>query len=313
MNKVSAEQFGKIAVIMGGTSAEREISLKSGEAVYQALITLGVDAHSIDLADGIETLQQGGFNGAIIMVHGRGGEDGTLQGALESLNIPYSGSGVLGSALGMDKLRCKQIWDSLGLPTPNYVSLGLEEDWQQLLQRPGLPLFIKPAHEGSSIGISRAESRAELKDACDLARHYDRQILAERLIDGDEYTVAILNNEPLPAIRLQTTNRFYDYQAKYEMETTRYLLPCGLAAERERELQQLAIKAFKAINADGWGRVDVMADSEGNFWLLEVNTVPGMTDHSLVPMAAKAAGIDFNALVWQILQQVEVEAVDGNP
>ncbi len=293
--------LGKVAVLMGGQSAEREISLKSGEAVLAALRARDVDARAVDVGpDPLRQLTEAGYDRAFVILHGRGGEDGVIQGALETLGLPYTGSGVLGSALGMDKYRCKLVWRGLGLPTPSFTLIENEMD---LAETGALtfPLMIKPVHEGSSIGMMRVESPSGLRDAWTAASGFDRQVLAERWITGAEYTAAILDGEPLPLIRLETPNLFYDYAAKYEAESTRYHCPCGLDSEQEKRLQELALQAFDAVGADGWGRVDMLVDETGSPWLIEVNTVPGMTDHSLVPMAAKAAGISFDELVWRIL------------
>jgi len=294
--------FGKVAVLLGGLSAEREVSLISGAAVLAALQRQGVDAHGIDVGrDVVRVLEDGKFARAFIALHGRGGEDGVMQGALETLGLPYTGSGVLGSALGMDKLRSKQVWIGAGLPTPEYVQLHSVVDCAEALRRLGLPIMVKPAHEGSSIGMSKVIDGAALVEAFQLAARYDSCVIAERWIEGSEYTVAILGHEPLPLIRLQTPRAFYDYEAKYHADTTRYLCPCGLDTQHESAIQNLALQAFDAVGASGWGRVDVMVDANGQPWLIEVNTVPGMTDHSLVPMAARAAGIEFDALVMRIL------------
>jgi D-alanine-D-alanine ligase len=293
--------FGKVAVLMGGDSAEREISLKSGTAVLEALLRQGVDAHKVDAGrDLLQQLEAGPFDRAFIVLHGRGGEDGVVQGALEQMGLPYTGSGVLGSSLGMDKYRCKLLWSGCQLPTPPFVVMQSEAD-VALADGLGYPQMIKPAHEGSSIGMSRVMKPAELKSAWQEASQYDGLVLAETYIDGPEYTIAILGDEALPVIRLETPNAFYDYQAKYQSESTQYHCPCGLSSEKELELQQLALRAFQVAGAKGWGRVDLMLDSEETPWLIEVNTVPGMTDHSLVPMAAKAAGISFDQLVVKIL------------
>ena len=294
--------YGKVAVLLGGLSAEREISLISGAAVLAALQSRGVDAHGVDVGrDVVRQLEDGAYARAFIALHGRGGEDGVMQGALETLGLPYTGSGVLGSALGMDKLRSKQVWIGAGLPTPEYVQLRSEADCAPALKRLGLPLMIKPAHEGSSIGMSKVIDAAALVDAYRLAARYDSCVIAERWIEGAEYTAAILGHDALPLIRLQTPHAFYDFEAKYHADSTRYLCPCGLDAERETAIQKLALQAFDAAGASGWGRVDIMVDANGQPWLIEINTVPGMTDHSLVPMAARAAGIAFDELVMRIL------------
>ncbi|HHH13668.1 MAG TPA: D-alanine--D-alanine ligase [Thiolapillus brandeum] len=309
MNRVRAEDFGKVALLMGGWSAERGVSLQGGAAVAAALRARGVDVMELDVDRSIcGVLAEENFDRVFIMLHGRGGEDGTIQGVLETLGISYTGSGVLGSALAMDKVAAKRLWRGMGLPTPEFVLLEDEESLE-LAGTLGFPLMVKPAREGSSIGMSRVESAAGLRSAWVAARQYDNRIMAERFIPGAEYTVAILGSEALPLIRLETPRDFYDYEAKYQAEDTRYHLPCGLPPEEEQALQELALRAFQALGAEGWGRVDLMVDGEGQPWLIEVNTVPGMTDHSLVPMAARHAGIDFEELVWRILAMtLEVEA-----
>jgi len=296
--------FGRVAVLMGGTAAEREVSLVSGRAVLDGLRRRAVDAHPIDVTGPgvLEELAGGGFDRAFVVLHGRGGEDGVIQGALETLGLPYTGSGVLGSAIGMDKLRTKLIWQGMGLPTPGFVVLREDEDLPAASEL-GFPLMVKPVHEGSSIGMTRVVSASELREAWAVARRFDREVLAEQWITGSEYTVAILGDRALPIIRLETPHEFYDYDAKYQAEDTRYLIPSGLDSEREAAVQAMALQAFQAVGAHGWGRVDLMIDEAGQPWLIEVNTVPGMTGHSLVPMAAAAVGIDFDELVWQILAQ----------
>jgi len=295
--------FGKVAVLMGGRSAEREISLNSGAAVLKALQAKGVDAHGLDVSDNVlMDLQAAKFDRVFIILHGRGGEDGVMQGALETIGMPYTGSGVLGSALGMDKLRCKQLWQGAGMPTPKYVKADEASDFAALIEELGLPLMVKPACEGSSIGMSKVVDPSQLAHAVREAAASDDSVLVEQWIDGAEYTVAVLNGKALPAIRLQTPHEFYDYDAKYQAKDTAYYCPCGLPGDIEAQLQRLAVKAFNLVGAHGWGRVDFMADEAGRFYLLEVNTVPGMTDHSLVPMAAKAAGLSFEELVWQVLE-----------
>ncbi len=297
-----AARFGQVALLLGGQSAEREISLKSGNAVLAALRRRGVAVTPIDPdRQVLAHLAQGGFDRVFIMLHGRGGEDGQIQGALETLGLPYTGSGVLGSALGMDKYRCKLAWQGAGLPTAEFAPLREETDLARAAAL-GFPLMIKPAHEGSSIGMARVDDVAQLAAAWREAARFDRLVLAERWISGPEYTCAILGDEALPLIRLETPRVFYDYQAKYFADDTRYLCPCGLSAVDEARLQALSLAAFAAVGARGWGRVDLMLDGTGNPYLLEINTVPGMTDHSLVPMAARARGLDFDELVWRILE-----------
>jgi D-alanine-D-alanine ligase len=295
--------YGKVAVLLGGHSAEREVSLASGRAVLAALQAAGVDAHALDPADDRfpQTLLDGGFARAFIALHGRGGEDGVMQGMLEVAGIPYTGSGVLGSALGMDKLRTKQVWQSAGIPTPAFTLLTNAAEVAAAQDGLQYPVIVKPAHEGSSIGISKVESASALSQAWQQAARYDSSVIVEQWVSGAEYTAGILGDEVLPLIRLETPNAFYDYAAKYQADTTRYLIPCGLEAAQEAELQGLALQAFRAVGAQGWGRVDFMLDGAGGPWFIEVNTVPGLTDHSLVPMAAQAAGHTFGQLVCRIL------------
>ena len=296
--------FGRVGVIYGGNSSEREISLLTGCAIEEALKSQGVDTVAIDVKDqSLEAISAAKIDRAFIAVHGPGGEDGTLQGALEYLGIPYTGSGVMASALAMDKLRCKQIWKGIDLPTTDFASLHKNTDWQQTMEKLGGCLVVKPACEGSSVGMSIAESANQLKQAWELAYKYDAKVIAEPRLMGEEYTVAILADQALPSIRIQANTTFYDYEAKYLSDKTEYFCPSGLDAEREKELAQLCIDAFNSIDGKGWGRVDVMTDLNGKFYILEVNTVPGMTSHSLVPMAAKASGIDFEKLVLAILEE----------
>lgn len=296
-------EFGKVAVLMGGWSAERAVSLKSGGAVLRALLERGIDAHEVD-ADRqvLEVLAKGKFDRAWVALHGRGGEDGVIQGALETLGLSYTGSGVLASALGMDKLRTKQIWLGTGLPTLPFSLLNRESDPDAVVTELGLPLAVKPCHEGSSIGVSRVTERVQLRSAWEKAVGCDSLVLVEPWITGDEYTGAVLQGETLPLIRLETPREFYDYEAKYQAEDTLYHCPCGLDSQRESGLRTLVQEAFESIGGYGWGRVDFMVDADGRPWLLEVNTIPGMTDHSLVPMAARAIGLDFAELVWRILE-----------
>jgi len=293
---------------MGGPSAEREVSLKSGNAVLAALKRQGIAAHGIDADKStLRLLEDGRFDRAFIALHGRWGEDGVIQGALEVLGIPYTGSGVLGSALGMDKMKTKFLWTAAGVPTPECVVLEPGTDLNKVVARLGLPVFVKPAREGSSLGVSKAKSTAELKAAWEAAVKFDDQVIAERFIDGAEITCGILGDRALPLIKIETDREFYDYEAKYLLDSTRYLCPCGLPAEQEREIQQLARRAFATLGCSGWGRVDFMLDKSGRAYVLEVNTVPGMTDHSLVPKAAKQAGIDFDQLVLRILETADAE------
>jgi D-alanine-D-alanine ligase len=303
MNHADYPDFGKVAVLMGGWSAEREISLLSGGAVLDALQRTGIDAHGVDVGRDIAAvLGTGDYSRALIMLHGRGGEDGAMQGLLEVIGLPYTGSGILGSALAMDKLRCKQVWAAEGFPTPEFTVLETELDCSNAVEQLGLPLIIKPASEGSSIGMSKVEAEDEMLPAFKTARACEGTIIAEKWITGDEYTAAILGGKVLPMIRLETDRKFYDYVAKYESDDTRYICPCGLDEAEEQELGSVMLNAFRAIGASGWGRVDFMLDSHQQPWLIEANTVPGMTSHSLVPMAAKQAGIGFNELVIEILR-----------
>ena len=302
---ISAADFGKVAVVMGGFAAEREVSLISGKAVLEGLQSKGIDAHAIDLdRDVVSTLKQGGFDRVFNVVHGRGGEDGQLSGTLDLLKMPYTGSGVLGCALAMDKYRTKQIWQSLNLPTPNYL---LIESKAQLADaaKLGFPLMIKAALEGSSIGVVKVSNEQALEAAWEEASACNSHVIAEQFVDGGgvEYTCSILGDRALPLIALHAKNDFYDYEAKYLADDTEYRVPCGLDETKEAEIQALCLKAFKAVDAKGWGRVDVMLDQAANPWLIEVNTVPGMTSHSLVPMAAKAVGLSFADLVWEVLAQ----------
>lgn len=303
----SLKNFGKVAVLLGGRSAEREVSLKSGAAVLAALQKSGVDAHDFDPSTSdLHALRDGNFNRVFIALHGRFGEDGTVQGALELMGIPYTGSGVLASALAMDKWRTKLVWQAAGMPIPDYEMLTERSDWNGVVQRLGLPLFVKPANEGSSVGITKVKRAEDLQAAYAEAAKYDRLVLAERFVGGGEYTVAILNGQALPVIKIEPANEFYDYEAKYLRDDTRYLCPCGLNAAQEGEMQHLAQLAFALIGGQGWGRVDFLRGEDGKVYLLEVNTSPGMTDHSLVPMAARQAGINFEQLVLQILEAAHV-------
>ena len=296
--------FGKVAVMMGGKSAEREVSLKSGAAVLAALRSSGVDAHDFDPREkALEALHAEGFKRVFIALHGRGGEDGTLQGALDLLSIPYTGSGVLASALAMDKWRSKLVWQATGLPVPDYVVLDAASDFAAVEARLGLPLFVKPANEGSSIGISKVKAAGDLRTAWELAARYDSCVIAEKFLAGGEFTVGILAGQALPVIRIVPATEFYDYDAKYLRDDTEYRIPSGLGAERESEMREMALRAFAVLGGRGWGRMDLMLDAEGRIFCLEANTSPGMTDHSLVPMAARAAGIEFPQLVLTLLEE----------
>lgn len=294
-------KYGRVAVLMGGWAAEREVSLRSGQAVLAALLRKKVDAVGIDVDHGVlKQLTNEQFDRVFNIVHGRGGEDGELQGAFEVMQLPYTGSGVLASAIGMDKAKTKQLWLGQGFPTPKYSVLQKNADWSSVIKELGAPLIVKPALEGSSIGMSKVSTAQELEQAYTNAAEYGL-VFAEQWVHGREYTVAILQGKALPMIRLQTPNEFYDFDAKYQRNDTQYLCPCGLSEEIENSIQELALSAFNALGASGWGRVDVMLDENNQPWLLEINTVPGMTDHSLVPMAAKTDGIDFDELVLRIL------------
>ncbi len=296
-------KFGRVGVFYGGTSSEREVSLQSGGAVIASLERQGVEVQPIDMnASTLQQLPEYQLDRVLIMLHGPGGEDGTLQGALELYGIPYTGSGVFASAIAMDKRRCKQLWRGVGLPTAEFSVLDENTDWTAVLSALGGKAMVKPSHEGSSIGMAIASNAAELEQAWRDAAGFDSSVIAEAWLSGAEYTVAILGDEVLPPIQLQTDNSFYDYQAKYESDQTRYLCPCGLDDQRQDALKALARDAFDSLGCQGWGRVDVMTNDAGEFYLLEVNTVPGMTSHSLVPMAAAEAGYDFDALVLKILE-----------
>ena len=304
---LNSASFGKVAVLFGGRSAEREVSLKSGAAVLAALLKSGVNAHAFDPAAGnLQALKDEGFDMAFIALHGRFGEDGTVQGALELLGIPYTGSGVMASALGMDKWRSKLVWQAGGLPIPEYLMLDEQSKDHKVVEKLGLPLFVKPANEGSSVGISRVKAKSELQAAYRQAAKHDSLVIAERSISGGEYTVAILGDVALPVIKIEPAGEFYDYEAKYLRNDTRYLCPCGLDDAQEKNMQRLAKLAFALIGGQGWGRVDFLTDVEGNMYVLEANTSPGMTDHSLVPMAAREAGISFEQLVLRVLELAHV-------
>ena len=298
----TVQDMGRVAVLYGGWSAEREVSLQSGAQAYAALKRLGVDAHLVDATPEVVLgLKAAGFERVFIALHGRGGEDGTVQAALELQGLPYTGCGVGASALAMSKAQTKRIWQAEQLPTPRSVLLQPGFDPQAVVQALGLPIFVKPASEGSSIGMTKVMHADELAAAYAAAVRFDSQVLAEQFIHGQEYTASILNRQVLPLIRVQPQAAFYDYHAKYQAEDTAYHCPCGLPQEQEQAIAELVLHAFDAVGARGWGRVDLFVDQDARPWLLEINTVPGLTTHSLVPMAAKAQGIDFEQLIWQIL------------
>ena len=298
--------LGKIAVLMGGDSAERAVSLRSGEAVFNALQSVGADVIAIDVqGNAVQQLIDAEFDISFIAMHGRGGEDGTIQGVLEWLNKPYTGSSVMASALAMDKWRTKLIWQAAGLPTPKAFLLDNTSDWLDIIGELNNDAIVKPAREGSSIGMRKVHTQTELQESYVYASQYDALVLAESWVTGAEFTVAVVSGEVLPPIRLITSHEFYDYEAKYQANDTQYLLPCGLSAEKEQELKDLVLRAFNILGCQGWGRIDVMQDQQGNFWLLEANTAPGMTDHSLVPMAARHAGMEFPELVVTVLQEAK--------
>ncbi len=302
MNSNDPSKFGKVAVLMGGNSAEREVSLQTGRAVVAALERKSIDVTAVDWHGHLlEVFDHRAFDRVFIALHGRGGEDGQIQGFLQVVGLPYTGSGILGSALAMDKVRTKQVWQGMDLPTPEYVILQTQDDVVRAFDSLGGPIMVKPSREGSSFGATRVTDPVSARSAFEKASHFDAGVLAERWISGSEYTVGILRDQVLPIIRLETDREFYDYQAKYVDDDTRYICPCGLSRAQEKTYGQLALRAFAALGASGWGRVDMMVDEQGQVWLLEVNTVPGMTSHSLVPMAAKQHGISFDDLVLEIL------------
>ena len=300
----NASKFGKVAVLLGGKSAEREVSLDSGKSVLEALVRSGVNAEAFDPQQRSVT-ELVAYDRAFIVLHGRGGEDGQIQGTLEWLNIPYTGTGVQGSAIGMDKVKTKQVWQGSELPTAPYRIVSKDSDLQEIVDSIGLPFIIKPVHEGSSIGISKVEKIEDFATAIAKATQHDAVVMAEKWITGREFTIVILNGQALPVIRLEPPAdvAFYDYEAKYNRNDVQYGIPCGLTEDEEKRLQALSLRAFQAVGASGWGRIDAMQDAEGNFWLLEVNTVPGMTSHSLVPKAANAVGYSFDDLCVAILEQ----------
>ncbi len=298
-----AQDFGRVGVLMGGAAAEREISINSGTAVFNALKRKNIDVIAINVSDNpLSELEKQPLDRVFNMIHGRGGEDGILQAILEVLKLPYTGSGVAASALSMDKLRTKLCWQGQGFMTPAWFLLKKAQDIPACVEKLGFPVIVKPAQEGSSIGMSKAENMAQLHEAYALAAGYQCDVYAESWVEGAEYTVGILDGVALPVIRLQTAHAFYDYEAKYKATTTQYHCPCGLAVNQEQALQQLALDAAECLGVKGWGRVDVFIDHYGQTQLIEVNTVPGMTDHSLVPMAAAKLGIGFDELVWRILE-----------
>jgi D-alanine-D-alanine ligase len=294
------KEFGRVAVLFGGDSSERDISLLSGNAVLEALQRRGVDAHAFDPRD--RSLATLAVDRVWIALHGPGGEDGTLQGALEYLGVPYTGSGVMGSAIGMDKLRTKRLAQAIGVATADYVILRGSQDFEIAIERLGLPMIVKPATQGSSVGMTKVEREADLASAYKAAAALESSVFAEPWITGKEYTVAVLQGRALPSIRIETPKTFYDYEAKYFRDDTRYFCPSGLSNQAEQHLANLALAAFDAVGASGWGRADFMADATGRPLLLEINTIPGMTSHSLVPMAARAVEIDFDELVWRVLE-----------
>ncbi len=298
--------FGKVAVVMGGWGAEREVSLSSGAEVLAGLQAQGVDAHAVDADRNIlNTLKDEKFDRVFNILHGRGGEDGVLQGALSLLQIPMTGCGVMASAISMDKLMTKRIWTGSGLKTPAFATLTDDTDFAAVVTEYGLPLMVKPADEGSSVGMTKVSELSQLKPAYEKAKQYNCAVFAEQWVTGTEYTISIVGDQVLPVIRVETDSAFYDYEAKYQSDETRYLCPCGLEAEAEKEMQQLAKLAFDTLGASGWGRIDLMQDENGQAWLIELNTVPGMTSHSLVPKAAEAAGMSFSELVVKILETAE--------
>ena len=293
--------FGKVAVLFGGSSAEREVSLNSGSRVLAALLGQGVDAHAFDPAEQpLDALK--GYDRAFIALHGRHGEDGTIQGALEVMHIPYTGSGVLASALAMDKFRTKLMWQATGLPVPEYALLTADSDFADVEEELGLPLFVKPAREGSSIGVTKVKTPGALKAAYLEAARHDPLVIAEKGVMGGEYTVGIVGDQVLPIIKIEPATEWYDYEAKYNRDDTQYLCPCGLPEAKEMQIRAQALEAFRMLGGRGWGRVDFLMDEEGNHYFLEVNTAPGMTDHSLVPMGARVAGMDYPALVRRVLE-----------
>ena len=300
--------FGKVAVLLGGRSAEREISLQSGQAVLGALRGQGIDAYPFDPAEQVlEELLRQGFNRVFIALHGRFGEDGTVQGALEWMGLPYTGSGVMASALAMDKWRTKLVWQAAGIHSPRYVLLQASSNFEEVAETLGLPLIVKPVREGSTIGLSKVHRKQDLAEAYQLAAQHDALVLAEEFIAGKELTVAILGETPLPIVRIEIAGELYDYQAKYFSNDTQYFCPSGLPDALESAIQAQALQAYQVLGCQGWGRVDLILNQRGQFYFLEANTSPGMTGHSLVPMAARTAGISFEDLVMRILERSHVE------
>lgn len=298
-----AEDFGRVAVLMGGWAAEREVSLASGAQVLAALQRRGVQAEGVDATPAkVLNLRGEGFDRVFNVLHGTGGEDGVVSAAMSLLALPCTGSGVMASALSMDKLRTKRLWRGADLPTPEYRIPCSVAEAQQAVEELGLPLFVKPNNQGSSVGMSKVVDAEQMGAAYALARRYSNEVLVEQFVAGPEYTASVLAGEALPLIRIQPAGDYYDYHAKYEAEDTQYHCPCGLPAALEERLQKLCLQAFDAIGARGWGRVDFMLDQDHQPWLIEANTVPGMTSHSLVPMAARAQGIEFEELCWRVLE-----------
>jgi D-alanine-D-alanine ligase len=301
--------LGRVAVLMGGPSAEREISLISGNAVLAALRDRNVDAHPFDPAEReLFDLKRERFDRVFIALHGRFGEDGTVQGALEVLRIPYTGSGVMASALAMDKWRTKLVWDASGIPTPRFAMVGKSTDWEKLVALLGLPLIVKPAHEGSTIGLSKVHAGSELPAAYALAAKYDEEVIAEEFIAGQELTAAVLGDTPLPLVRIEAPQGNYDYQNKYFTDDTKYFCPAGIRADLEEEIRAATLKSFRVLGCRGWGRADLILRPDGSYSFLEMNTSPGMTGHSLVPIAAKAAGLDYPDLCVKILEDARLDS-----
>ena len=300
-------KYGKVAVLFGGSSAEREVSLMSGKAVLAALQGAGVDAHAFDPAErDLHILKEEGFDRVFIVLHGRGGEDGTVQGALELMGIPYTGSGVMASALAMDKWRTKMVWLAAGLPTPRYAILEADSDWDAVAAELGLPIFVKPVHEGSSMGATKVTDAGQLKAAWELAARYDSLVIAEEFIAGQELTGPFLGEQALPLVRIVAPDGNYDYQNKYFTDDTCYDCPCGLPVDMEADLRALVLRSAKMLGCRGWGRADLILTADGRPYLLEMNTAPGMTGHSLVPMSARVAGLSFEALCLAILEEARL-------